>query len=327
MNVEEALKEAMSAHVADVRAPAMMGQAVRRRHRAHVTRFRTAGAAALTVLVAGSFPAYTALTSGHGLAPNLAPAPTPAGPAVASSGAPASDTPTALGDPSQAPTALGDPSQAPTALGDPSQEPTAVDDPSQEPTDVGEPSQAPTSLPSDEGVDTATMPPSAATAEPSDRSGLPQDLGDLGDGRAFGGVRVGYLPEGLQWGKWSGKNGFGTTSYTTTWAESGLQPGEYSVQMVIYEGAAAKRERSKLKDYRADAKATRVNVHGSAAVIATLGEASEITGDGGTPTIVWSPGRGLMAEAMISPDYARKLGADHTGRELKKIAEAVRPTG
>ncbi|MGW4644842.1 hypothetical protein ACWEN6_40495 [Sphaerisporangium sp. NPDC004334] len=317
MNIEEALKEAMSARVADVRAPAMMGQAVRRRHRAHLTRFRTAGAAALTVLVAGSFPAYTALTSGHGLAPN--PAPAPAGPAVASSGAPASDTPTALGDPSQAPTALGDPSQAPTALGDPSQEPTAV----------GDPSQAPTSVPSEDGVDTATMPPSAATAEPSqdDRSGLPQDLGDLGDGRAFGGVRVGYLPEGLQWGKWSGKNGFGTTSYTTSWAESGLQPGEYSVQMVIYEGAAAKRERSKLKDYRADAKATRVNVHGSAAVIATLGEASEITGDGGTPTILWSPGRGLMAEAMISPDYARKLGADHTGRELKKIAEAVRPTG
>ncbi|WP_405144519.1 peptidylprolyl isomerase [Sphaerisporangium sp. NBC_01403] len=62
MNVEEALKDAMSAHVADVRAPVMMGQAVRRRHRSHVVRFRTAGAAVLTVAVAGAFPAYMALT-------------------------------------------------------------------------------------------------------------------------------------------------------------------------------------------------------------------------------------------------------------------------
>ncbi|MEU4833668.1 PASTA domain-containing protein [Streptosporangium sp. NPDC023615] len=63
-------------------------------------------------------------------------------------------------------------------------------------------------------IDPARPAPSSTTGGSEERTAMPQDLGDLGDGRAFGGVRFGYLPDGLEWGKWSGKNGFGTTSYT-----------------------------------------------------------------------------------------------------------------
>ncbi|WP_248966064.1 hypothetical protein [Sphaerisporangium perillae] len=155
---------------------------------------------------------------------------------------------------------------------------------------------------------------------------MPQDLGDLGDGRAFGGIRIGYLPDGLKWGEWSGKNGFGTTSYTTTWAEPGAEPGMYAVQMVVFRGAAAKRMRPLLQTYRADDKAVRVTVHGAQGAIANLGEASEVTDAGGTPTLLWFLGRDMAVEIMMSPDYAGKLGPEDTTRELKKIANGVRAT-
>ncbi|MET8146568.1 hypothetical protein ABZU32_40200 [Sphaerisporangium sp. NPDC005288] len=285
MNVEEALKEAMSAHVADVRAPAMMGQAVRRRHRAHLTRFRTAGAAALTVLVAGSFPAYTALTSGP------APAPAPS---------------------------LGGPAAAPS-------DPAAV--PSDESTAVA--SQSPSA-----GVDAGSpAPATSATAGASpifpdgQLASQPQDLGDLGDGRAFGGVRVDYLPERLQWGKWSGKNGFGETSYTTSWDEPGALPGMYGVQMIVFEGDASKRVKALLHDHRNSEDAERVEVHGAQGVIAKLGEGSEIDDDMGTSTILWMLKPDLAVEAMISPTLAERLGPKGVVRELKRIADGVHATG
>uniref|UniRef100_UPI0013B3C00D hypothetical protein n=1 Tax=Nonomuraea lactucae TaxID=2249762 RepID=UPI0013B3C00D len=56
MKVEDALAEAMARHVADVQASPALGRAVRRGHRAHVIRFRTAGAALATVAVAVAAP-------------------------------------------------------------------------------------------------------------------------------------------------------------------------------------------------------------------------------------------------------------------------------
>jgi hypothetical protein len=286
MNIEEELKQAMSAHVADVRASSVMGQAIRRRNRSHVMRFRTAGAAALTVVVAGAFPAYTALTSGPGPAPGY-------------------------GGPASAPL---DPVAVPSDSGTaPSGTPTAV--PSESPSD---------------GVDLASPEPlrtEAPAPSPSDRPAFPQDLGDLGDGRAFGGIRVGYLPDHLEWGKWSGKNGFGTTSYTTSWDEPGAGPGMYGVQIVVFQGDAARSLKPRLRSYRADKAAKRVTVRGAAGVLADLGEGSEVTTADGTPTILWFLKRNIAVEVMMSPTLAGKLGVQDTERELEKIADGVRATG
>ncbi|WP_308250214.1 peptidylprolyl isomerase [Sphaerisporangium fuscum] len=79
MNVEEALKEAMAAHVAGVRATALTGETVRRRHRSHVTRFRVAGAAALTAVVAAAFPAVAASPVVTALRPDAPPVSAPGG--------------------------------------------------------------------------------------------------------------------------------------------------------------------------------------------------------------------------------------------------------
>ncbi|MFC4590571.1 hypothetical protein [Sphaerisporangium corydalis] len=308
MSIEEELKEAMAARVADVRAPAMMGAAVRRRHRSHVVRFRTAGAAALTVVVAGAFPAYTALTSGPSSLGG-GPAAGPTEPAV-----PPSDA--SLVPPSDAPpvTPSGDPTTGFTP-GVPSGDPTTGFSP-------GVPSESPP-----DGVDMASpepMPSDAFTAAPNDRpTGMPQDLGDLGDGREFGGIRLGYLPDFLKWGGWSGKNGFGVTSYTTTFDEPGAKDGVYGVQVVVFEGQAAQRVKPLLRTYRA-ASERRVSVHGAEGALAALGEGSEVTEDNsGTPTIVWFPKRDLAIEVMISPVLAERLGAKDTRRELKKIANGV----
>lgn len=67
MNVEEALRDAMAAQVAGVHASPSLGQAVRRRSRRHVVRFRTAGAAVLTAAVAVGVP--VALTARPDTAP------------------------------------------------------------------------------------------------------------------------------------------------------------------------------------------------------------------------------------------------------------------
>ncbi|GII85471.1 hypothetical protein Ssi03_34610 [Sphaerisporangium siamense] len=265
MNVEEALKEAMSAHVADVRAPAMMGREVRRRSRAHTVRFRVAGAAALTVVAAAAFPAYAALTSGDAAHP-------------ATGGPPAGQV-------------------------------TPSDDPSESGQDL---------------VEVATPPPAEESPAP-DEVKLPQDLGDLGDGRAFGGIRVGYLPDGLIWGKWSGKNGFGTTSYTTTYVSPEQAPGEYSVQIVVFEKGAAKRMKTLLAEYRRDERSEKVSVRGADGVIASLGEGSEVT-DAGTPTILWTLGSGTAVEVMMSPPMAERLGPERTRHELRAIAGGVRAT-
>jgi hypothetical protein len=292
MNIEEELKEAMSAHVANVRASAMTGQTIRRRHRSHVMRFRTAGVAALTVMVAGAFPAYTALTSGTA-APGL-------------------------GGPATGPTEPVVPPDSPVPF--PPEDTAGPVAPSESPADgvdVATPEPLPT--------ETSRPSPSDATADP--QVSMPQDLGDLGDGREFGGIRVNHLPDHLEWGKWSGKNGFGTTSYTTTWNEPGAEPGTYAVQIVVFEGEAAQRMKPRLQSYRADKAAKRVSVRGADGAMANLGEASEVTKTDGTPTILWFLKRDLAVEVMLSPVLAEKLGTQGTAAELKKIANGIRATG
>lgn len=330
MNVEEALKDAMAAQVAGVHASPSLGQAVRRGNRRHVVRFRVAGAAVLTAAVAVGVP--VALTA----RPDTA----PAGGSLVGAGSGGQEVPAAStaasGDAVATPGGV-----VPDLTGKSAKEVDAilkeagytmritkiVNDDVPAGTIFGQMPQPGTAAPPGAAVTViiaATAGPTPAPSEgtPSEGAenpGMPQDLGDLGDGRTLGGVHVGYLPEGLEWGKWSGKDGFGKRSYTTSWAEPGLEPGMYSVQMIVYRKDAVSRLTKRMQSYAAQG-AMPIEIGGRKAYLVSVSEGGDRVLDGGTPTIVWTLAPGVGAEVMISPDYAAKIGADAADRELKKIA-------
>ncbi|WP_067130114.1 PASTA domain-containing protein [Microtetraspora malaysiensis] len=314
MNVEETLKEAMASRVAAVQAPPSMGQRIRRRSRRNVVRFRTAGAALLTVAVAGAVPVYLSATSG---------------PAPAQVGAPAAETPESAADDiavsgNAVPNVVGlrvdEVLPALKAAGFKADWKKVVTDGAPHGTITEQKPAAGAVAPEGSTVEvtiaTRAAPDPSATPTTDE---LPQDLGDLGDGRTFGGVHFGYLPAGLEWGKWSGKNGFGDTSYTTTWDEpSKTGSGEYSVQAVVYQGKAARARRG-------IAKGDPVTIHGRQGYLGRLTEGGELVAEraeDNTLTLVWFPRADRAVEIMMSPTFATKLGdADKT--EIQKIAEGV----
>ncbi|MFI6320855.1 PASTA domain-containing protein [Nonomuraea sp. NPDC050556] len=282
MNAEEALREAMAEHVSGVQAPPTLGRAVRRSSRAHTIRFRTAGVALVTAAVAVTVP--IALTSGEPVASGT-------DRAVVSVTVPDVEGM----DVKQATAAL-------ERLG------LAVESDGEGTVD----SQTPAA-----GTEVAPATKVVVTVA----SALPQDLGDLGDGRTFGGIHLGYLPDGLVWGKWSGKDGFGKTSYTTTFDEPDAKPGYFSIQVVVYEGEAAAPVLKRLADDDEHA----VEVDGERMFLAWLGEASQplAEGEGGTATIERSPRDGLLVQIMMSPTLEAKLGKEAAVAELKRIAKGV----
>lgn len=283
MNAEEALREAMADHVSGVQAPPTLGRAVRRSSRAHTIRFRTAGAALVTAAVAVAAP--IALTSGE------PPKPVASGTDRATMSV---TVPDVVGsDIEQAAETLNEAGLIFTG-------PVVGTVVSQEP-------EAGTEV----GWGTAVR----VAVEPDPR----QDLGDLGDGRTFGGIHLGYLPNGLVWGRWSGKDGFGKTSYTTTFVEVGAKEGTYSIQVVVFEGEAAKPWLERLGE---DGEHV-VQVDGKRMYLADLGEDSQPTQEGGTPTVEWELRDGVLVSVMMSPDRAAKLGKEATTAELKRIAEGV----
>ncbi|GAA0386499.1 hypothetical protein Acor_25980 [Acrocarpospora corrugata] len=73
MNTEEALREAMSEHVAEVHASPMLGRSVRRRSRRTTLRLRTAGAGLVTAVAAVSAPVAMSLTAGPAVSVGAAP--------------------------------------------------------------------------------------------------------------------------------------------------------------------------------------------------------------------------------------------------------------
>ncbi|MBB6350368.1 PASTA domain-containing protein [Nonomuraea muscovyensis] len=296
MKVEDALADAMAAHVADVQAAPTLGGAVRRGHRAHVIRFRTAGAALVTAAVAVAAP----------LALNTA-GPPPSRPAatagqdrvvVASVTVPdvvGMDVAAAVKVLSEAGLVVDDPETA-TAEGDVREQRPAA------------------------GTQVAEGERVMLTVEPP-RTSLPQDLGDLGDGRTFGGVHLGYLPEGLQWSRWSGKNGFGEKSYTTSYAPGGDEKDGYGVQVVVFEGDAAKAVERRLGTF------PRTEVNGEKAYLAHVTEGGTVTRDkdeGATLTIGWFLRDGLAVEVYVSPFYAGQVDAE---AEIRKVAEGIKPAG
>ncbi|MEU7690812.1 MULTISPECIES: PASTA domain-containing protein [Microbispora] len=335
MNVEEALKDAMAAQVAGVHASPSLGQAVRRGNRRHVVRFRVAGAAVLTAAVAVGVP--VALTA--------RPDTVPAGGSLVGAGATGQEAPAAStaasGDAVATPEGV-----VPDLTGKSAKEVGAilkeagytmrftkiVTDTAPAGTVFGQMPQPGTAAPPGAAVTvmiagTAGPTPAPSEGTPSEDTssegaenpGMPQDLGDLGDGRTLGGVHVGYLPEGLEWGKWSGKDGFGKRSYTTSWVEPGLEPGMYSVQMIVYRKGAVSRLSKRMQSYAAQG-VKPIEVGGRKAYLVSVSEGGDRVMDGGTRTIVWTLAPGVGAEVMISPDYAAKIGADAADSELKKIA-------
>ncbi|MBT2231308.1 hypothetical protein [Nonomuraea sp. NEAU-A123] len=146
----------------------------------------------------------------------------------------------------------------------------------------------------------------------------PKDLGDLGDGKAFGHVKVGYLPKGLRWHHWSVDFG---DSYSTAWNYDGKASSFYCVQIYVYEGQAVQEVDDSEQTYRDKKKGKEVAVGDRTGylIVQWVGE----DGMKGTPTLFLNMGEGRRAEVMFSPVYAKKLGATKTNRELLKIAEGL----
>ncbi|NUP02614.1 MAG: PASTA domain-containing protein [Nonomuraea sp.] len=292
MTIEDDLADAMAAHVSDVQAAPDLGGAVRRRRRARVIRFRVVGAALVTAAVAVAVPAM--LNSGE-------PASTAAGGetrVVARDNVTVPDVTGRLA--TEAVRALHDAGLKAALSGAEihngqvrTQEPAAG-------TVVA--SGSPIKL-------TVELPPAPT----------PQALGDLGDGREFGGIRLTYLPEGLEWGKWSDGDVIGSgKSYTTSYRTPGLPPGEYSVQVSVAHGASA----DTLYEFMPELQAETVDIGGRRARLSEKGD-SGAAGGPSTPTIIWKLRKDLAVEVLISPRYAEQVdGVD----ELKKIAKGVRAT-
>ncbi|MFG1824848.1 PASTA domain-containing protein [Microbispora bryophytorum] len=330
MNVEEALRDAMAAEVVGVQAPPSLGQAVRRRNRRHVVRFRVAGAAVLTAAAAVGVP--VALTAGPGAVPDAG--------VLARADATGSGTPAASASETGSGDTVAVPGNVvPDMVGKSAAESDAVlkeagytvrvtkvvSDAAPAGTVVGQTPAPGTTAPAGAAVTiiiaTAAGPASSATTgtEGAQDPSMPQDLGDLGDGRTLGGVHVGYLPKGLEWGKWSGKDGFGKRSYTTSWVEPGLEPGMYNVQMIVYRKEAAEQFAKRLQSFAAQG-AKPVEIGGRKTYLVSLSDGGERLNDGGTPTIAWTIAPGVGVEVMMSPDYAAKLGKAVADTELEKIA-------
>jgi len=146
----------------------------------------------------------------------------------------------------------------------------------------------------------------------------PKELGDLGDGKAFGHVKVGYLPKGLRWDHWSVDFG---DSYSTAWNYDGKASSFYCVQIYVYEGQAVQAADDLERTYRNKKKGKDVAVGGRTGylVIRRVGE----DGTKGAPTLFLNMGAARRAHVTFSSVYAKKLGAAKTTRELKKIAEGL----
>ncbi|GAA3591706.1 hypothetical protein GCM10022419_088200 [Nonomuraea rosea] len=294
MTIEDDLADAMSAHVAGVQAAPDLGRSVRRRHRAHVLRFRTGGAALLTAAVAVVVP--LGLTSSEPAAP-----PHPAG--------------------GQDRAVMRNDVTVPDVTGKSVAEAVRILNEAGLVTDQSV-------LQVRNGVVNSQSPAAGARVAPGTRVDMvvlssvpaPQALGDLGDGREFGGIRVGYLPDGLEWGKWSGDNVIGDgKSYTTSYRTPGLPRGEFSVQVIVAQGASA----DDLYAFMPEMQTRTVDVLGKPARVSERGDVPpEI--EAGAPTIIWKLRDDLAVEVCISPGYTKEIDAM---TELTKIAEGIRATG
>ncbi|GAA3675897.1 hypothetical protein GCM10022224_045120 [Nonomuraea antimicrobica] len=292
MTIEDDLANAMAEHVRDVRAAPDLGSAIRRGHRAHVIRFRAAGAALVTAAVMVAVPV------------------------TLNSGGPAGNPDAATGQDSAE---LRNDVTVPDITGRPTTEAVQA-------LHVAG-LKAALSGTQVRGGQVTAQEPAAGTVVP--RGSLitldvqlppaptPQALGDLGDGRKFGGIRLTYLPEGLEWGRWSNDDVIGAgKSYTTGYRKPDLPQGEYSVQVIVAHGASA----DALYTFAPEHRDENVDIGGRPARLSPGGD-SAVDGGPSTPTITWKIRDDLAVKVFISPKYAEEV--DGPG-ELKKIAKGVR---
>jgi hypothetical protein len=150
----------------------------------------------------------------------------------------------------------------------------------------------------------------------------PPELGDLGDGKEFGHVKVGYLPERLKWSNWSVNFG---DSYSTSYNFDGDKNGFYCVQISMYEEAAVQEIDDRIQRYRDEGDGEEVTIGDRTGylVIQHVGE----DGMKGTPTLFLKMGDRQRAEIMFSPVYAKEFsGSEAVSTELRKIAEGLTST-
>ncbi|MEU4546830.1 hypothetical protein [Nonomuraea dietziae] len=150
----------------------------------------------------------------------------------------------------------------------------------------------------------------------------PPELGDLGDGKEFGHVKVGYLPERLRWSHWSVDFG---DKYSTSYDYKGDKEGLYCVQIYMYEEAAVQEVDDRLQGYRDEGDGEEVTIGDRTGYLVEqhVGE----DGMKGTPTLFLRMGDRQWAEIMFSPTYAKEFpGAEAVSAELKKIAEGLTST-
>jgi len=148
------------------------------------------------------------------------------------------------------------------------------------------------------------------------------DLGDLGDGREFGNVKVGYLPEGLRWSTWSLDFGH---KYTTSYNYEGARNGYYCVQLYVYENDATPDVTDRIQMMRAEKEGEDVTVGGRAGyyVVQAVGE----DGGDGTPTLMLRLGERQWVEILMSPAYVKDLRSmAKVKAEMQKIAEGLSST-
>ncbi|MGV9301747.1 MULTISPECIES: PASTA domain-containing protein [unclassified Nonomuraea] len=300
MKVEEALADAMAASVAEVKAAPTLGAGVRRRHRAHVIRFRTAGAALATAVLAAGVPVYMAVTAG------------PESSGVAN-GTSTVRVLTKVTVPDMTGKTFEEAQAALQAAGLVAEKATGAEKVfGQEPKPGTE-------------VD------SGSTVRLLLGEAPPQALGDLGDGRTFGGITLGYVPDGLAWGKWSNKwdGPSGGTSYTTTYDLPDEPNGYYGIQVFVHEGKAGARVDDTLKREGVE----RVDVGDRRGYLGDIDEGGDYDKLGAqprkepccTPTLGFRLTDDLAVEVAMSPSRAKELSTEEITAELKKIAEGVRP--
>ncbi|ACZ85857.1 hypothetical protein [Streptosporangium roseum] len=184
-----------------------------------------------------------------------------------------------------------------------------------------------TVVPGPEAVMASSDSTASAVPQPFEPPPLPtpsptRDFGDLGDGKAFGRVKVGYLPDGLQWSHRSSDWG---DEYTTSWNYDGDKNGFYCVQIFVHEGQAAQRTREVVQSYRDKSDGEEATLGDRTGYLVTqwVGE----DGGKGTPTMFLTMGSDRMAEIMLSPFFVKDLGTrEAVERELKKIAQGLTAT-
>ncbi|MBG0815818.1 hypothetical protein [Planomonospora sp. ID82291] len=164
---------------------------------------------------------------------------------------------------------------------------------------------------------TETPAPPAVDDTPLPQS-APPDLGDLGDGKAFGRVEAGYLPPGLRWSHWSVDNG---DTYWTSWNRDGDAEGPYCVQITVFEDRAVQEFDDIVQAHRGEGEGGEVTVGGRKGYRALMGVGED--GMKGTPVLYLTMGERRRALIAFSPVYAEELGDAAVDRELRRVAEGL----